>query len=185
VCVNNYIQSQGLGRLEYETNMYHLKQDFTMHPLVTSQQIMSTAEPIRNRRYTIPRTNSINTSINNNINTSNITFRDINNYGAYTVGYYENSYIDDYPPNSYTPFQEPTQEQISELVNRKIPEQKKTCGISLDEINENEKYMRCHNCTNNFKELEIKTWLETRRNCPTCRMYWLDFNVYVNIDLVV
>ena len=47
--------------------------------------------------------------------------------------------------------------------------------------------MTCPNCVKNFSEVAIKRWLRRRtgnlRNCPTCRVVWTNFNVYVNIDL--
>ena len=66
-------------------------------------------------------------------------------------------------------------------INRFIPEERKTCGINLEEISTEEKYMSCVECLNNFKEQPIRTWLTQRRTCPSCRSNWCDFNVYINM----
>ena len=170
VGMNNYIQTRGMGRLEFETNMYHLRQDFTMHPLLTQEQIVSHVEPIHHTRRNI-----INNNIINRINTNNITN---NTYGNYTPGYFQSSYSND-STNS-------NQEEYSEIaMGRLIPQEKRICGISLDEIHINDRYMTCSMCANNFNEREIKRWLEDRRTCPSCRANWTDNHVYVNIDITV
>jgi hypothetical protein len=176
VGINNYIQSRGTGRLEFETNMYHLKQDFTMHPLLTEEQIVSYAEPIHHTRRNI-----INNNIINRINTNNI----INNYGNYTSGYFQSSYPQfDSSMNSITINTNSNQEEYSQIMmGRLIPQEKRMCGISLDEIHINDRYMCCSMCANNFKEREIKRWLEDRRTCPSCRAYWSDNHVYLNVDI--
>jgi len=174
VGMNNYIQTRGMGRLEFETNMYHLRQDFTMHPLLTPEQIVSHAEPIHNTRRNI-----INNNIINRINTNNI----INNtYGNYTPGYFQSSYssITDSSMNSIT-INNTSNQEI--MMGRLIPQEKRMCGISLDEIHINDRYMCCSMCANNFKEHEIKRWLEDRRTCPSCRAYWSDNQVYLNVDI--
>ena len=66
-------------------------------------------------------------------------------------------------------------------INRLISEEKKICGITLEEISTEEKYMSCVECLNNFKEHSIRTWLTQRRTCPSCRSNWSDFNVYINM----
>jgi len=65
-------------------------------------------------------------------------------------------------------------------IYRLIPEEKKTCGINLEEIGANQKYMSCAECANNFNEISIGIWLTQRRTCPTCRCNWTDFNIYIN-----
>jgi hypothetical protein len=66
-------------------------------------------------------------------------------------------------------------------INRLISEEKKICGITLEEISTDQKYMSCVECLNNFKEQSIRTWLTQRRTCPYCRSNWSDFNVYINM----
>ena len=61
------------------------------------------------------------------------------------------------------------------------------CNITLEDILLDYRYMTCPNCVKNFSEIAIKRWLRRRtgnlRNCPTCRVVWTNFNVYVNVDL--
>jgi hypothetical protein len=66
-------------------------------------------------------------------------------------------------------------------INRLISEEKKICGINLEEIHRGQKYMSCVECLNNFNEISIKIWLTQRRTCPSCRSNWSDFNVYINM----
>ena len=61
-----------------------------------------------------------------------------------------------------------------------IPEDKKMCGITFEEIDLEQKYMHCANCLNNFEEQSIKTWLTNSRTCPGCRCNWIDYNIYTN-----
>jgi len=71
--------------------------------------------------------------------------------------------------------------ETAEFKNKyKIPEDKKICGISLDEIRENQNYMCCTHCHNNFNENDIRIWLRSRRTCPNCRGIWSDYNIYIN-----
>jgi hypothetical protein len=144
--MNNYIQTGGVGRLESNINIYHLKQDFGLHPLITLDQIISHQSQIYFEDSIIPN----------------------NTYGSYTVGYYQSEY------NIMNANNE------NHLIKKIIPEDKKMCGISLDEIQLNEKYMSCINCSNNFKEPSIRRWFQNRMTCPSCRSNWCDFNVYVN-----
>lgn len=88
----------------------------------------------------------------------------------YTVGYYVND-----NSGNYT-----NELPIGDTLNRVISQDKKICGICWDEIQENDMYMYCSCCNNNFKEEEIKHWLQQRRTCPTCRGSWSNFNLYIN-----
>lgn len=182
--MNNYIQSRGMGRLEFEANMHHIKQDFTLHPPQTYEQIISHAIPIRNNRRNIVNNiiNSIsNTRPNINTNTNSITFNDIyrGGYGSYTPGYYQSSYSHDSSINTIS-----NEGEYNEIVIfRIIREDKRTCGISLEEIQINERYMSCSMCNNNFKENALKRWIESRSTCPSCRVVWSDNHIYVNIHV--
>jgi hypothetical protein len=61
------------------------------------------------------------------------------------------------------------------------------CPILYEQIGVGEKYMSCSQCNNNFSELAIKEWLESRRpvqrTCPLCRVPWSNFEIYVNVDI--
>jgi hypothetical protein len=60
---------------------------------------------------------------------------------------------------------------------------KLTCSITQCEIDINDRYMSCVQCSNNYMEESIKNWFIHRpstKNCPTCRTNWTDFNVYIN-----
>ena len=58
------------------------------------------------------------------------------------------------------------------------------CPILYEQIGVGEKYMSCSQCNNNFSELAIKEWLESRRpdqrTCPLCRVPWSNFEIYIN-----
>lgn len=74
------------------------------------------------------------------------------------------------------------------VINKKVNQEKKLCSISFEEIEINNKYMTCNICYNNFLELQLKRWFETKlqtnniATCPCCRDSWNDYNIYLNID---
>jgi len=85
-----------------------------------------------------------------------------------------------------TIFENNTNMSIEDLIvdmgeSKLIPEERKTCGINLEEIQTVQKYMSCAECANNFNEISIRIWLTNSRTCPSCRCNWSDFNVYINI----
>ncbi len=55
-----------------------------------------------------------------------------------------------------------------------------TCSITCEEISVGAKYLSCHQCMNNFSEVEIKKWIEKKKTCPTCRVTWENFQIYIN-----
>ena len=59
------------------------------------------------------------------------------------------------------------------------------CNITLEDILVDHRYMTCQSCIKNFSENAIKRWLRRRtgtlRNCPTCRVVWTNFDIYVNV----
>jgi len=69
---------------------------------------------------------------------------------------------------------------VGDTIHRQINEDKRICGISWDEILTHDIYMSCSHCNNNFKEADIKQWLQQRITCPTCRGVWNNFNLYIN-----
>jgi len=204
--MNDYRQNYNQSRLIHNINNFHTIQDFNSHPLLSLDELTSSPLPISSLNIN----SVINNNINNNINnTNNINYinqyinynigysgytgpfgvRDetignsystgatgqsgstypLNNY--YTIGYYNvddnsNNIIDELP--------------IGDTINQLISEDKKICGISWDEIQADDTYMSCLYCNNNFKEEEIKHWLQQRRNCPSCRGAWNNFNLYIN-----
>jgi len=72
---------------------------------------------------------------------------------------------------------------VGETIIQLVTDDKRICGISWDEIQENDRYMTCSFCNNNFKEIDIKHWLEQRRNCPSCRGEWNNYNIYINSNI--
>jgi hypothetical protein len=65
------------------------------------------------------------------------------------------------------------------------------CSISYEEIKENARYMLCVNCKKCFNEYPIIQWFVKCNNnnnnnnnitCPTCRILWVDYNIYINND---
>jgi len=63
-----------------------------------------------------------------------------------------------------------------------INENKKTCNISLEDINCNSRYMNCVFCNNNFYEESLKSWLIIKKKCPLCRKKWLNYSIYINTN---
>jgi hypothetical protein len=67
-----------------------------------------------------------------------------------------------------------------------IEKEKNICSISIEEIMENELYVKCSNCKNNFKSDLLKEWLIVSKNnnqtveCPLCRKYWNNYRIYKN-----
>jgi hypothetical protein len=60
--------------------------------------------------------------------------------------------------------------------------EKQICPITFEKILENENYMNCIICTNNFSEPALKKWFlgKSTKTCPCCRIDWIDFDVYTN-----
>jgi hypothetical protein len=73
---------------------------------------------------------------------------------------------------------------LTNVIYRPINPERSLCYITHEEILLNRHYMTCDACFHNFKELSIKQWLEqntgSRRTCPTCRVVWTNYNVYIN-----
>jgi len=63
---------------------------------------------------------------------------------------------------------------------RLIPEERLVCGIGLEEIHLNQRYMSCVKCSNNFGEQNIRRWLTDKTTCPCCRDTWVDYYIYIN-----
>jgi hypothetical protein len=55
-----------------------------------------------------------------------------------------------------------------------------TCPIACEDIGVGAKYLSCHQCKNNFSEIAIKKWIESKKTCPTCRVNWNNFQIYIN-----
>jgi len=55
-----------------------------------------------------------------------------------------------------------------------------TCAITCEDIGVGAKYLSCHQCNNNFSETAIKKWIESKKTCPTCRVNWNNFQIYIN-----
>lgn len=74
--------------------------------------------------------------------------------------------------------------QTQNPINKIIEDTDKLfCAISHDIISENDRYMNCINCHNNFHETVLNQWLTLRlpfSTCPTCRIVWSDFKIYIN-----
>ena len=59
------------------------------------------------------------------------------------------------------------------------------CPIVIDKINQNEYYMSCDICKNNFSFDAINEWFKTKSYnsiCPMCRSEWSNKNIYINSD---
>lgn len=54
------------------------------------------------------------------------------------------------------------------------------CPISHEELIPNCKYCCCHQCKTKFDEQRLKTWLNSRKTCPICRVVWNNYTVFTN-----
>ena len=57
------------------------------------------------------------------------------------------------------------------------------CPIVIDKINQNEYYMSCDICKNNFSFDAINEWFKTKSHdsiCPMCKSNWSNKNIYIN-----
>jgi len=89
-----------------------------------------------------------------------------------------------YNPNNYSSAGQTGPNNLTNVIYRPINPERSLCYITHEEILLNRHYMTCDACFHNFKEQSIKQWLEqntgSRRTCPTCRVVWTNYNVYVN-----
>ena len=147
----------------------HLIEDFTRHSLINID-VMEPTIVINDL--------SVNSIIENviSLNSNVIIENDINvNYNNLYSG------ISNTNNNNYYITSSIDELIIDTGICRLIPEERIICGITLEEIYINEKYMSCLECLNNFKEQPLRQWLTQRRTCPSCRSNWCDFNVYINV----
>ncbi len=54
------------------------------------------------------------------------------------------------------------------------------CPITLDKINENDKYCKCSNCNYNFNYESLIIHLDIKNDCPMCRYKWQNNKIYTN-----
>ena len=160
--MNDYVQRRSEITSSQNTINTHLVEDFTSHSLMHVE-----------RRET---SNIVN-NIVNEIRVNNVFENNVNNI------IYNNLYSGMSGPPEYYP--SITYSSIEDLIidigeAKLIPQEKRICGINLEEINVDQKYMSCAECSNNFNEISIRIWLTQRRTCPSCRGNWSDFNVYIN-----
>jgi hypothetical protein len=160
--MNDYVQRRSEITISQNTINTHLVEDFTRHSLMHVE-----------RRET---SNIVN-NIVNEIRVNNVFENNVNNI------IYNNLYSGMSGPPEYYP--SITYSSVEDLIidigeAKLIPQEKRICGINLEEINVDQKYMSCAECSNNFNEISIRIWLTQRRTCPSCRCNWSDFNVYSN-----
>jgi hypothetical protein len=160
--MNDYVQRRSEITSSQNTINTHLVEDFTSHSLMHVE-----------RRET---SNIVN-NIVNEIRVNNVFENNMNNI------IYNNLYSGMSGPPEYYP--SITYSSVEDLIidigeAKLIPQEKRICGINLEEINVDQKYMSCAECSNNFNEISIRIWLTQRRTCPSCRGNWSDFNVYSN-----
>jgi len=160
--MNDYVQRRSEITSSQNTINTHLVEDFTRHSLAHVE-----------RRET---SNIVN-NIVNEIRVNTIFENNVNNI------IHNNLYSGMSGPSEYYP--SITYSSVDDLIidigeAKLIPEERKTCGINLEEIQTDKKYMSCAECANNFNEISIRIWLTNSRTCPSCRGNWSDFNVYIN-----
>jgi hypothetical protein len=168
--MNDYTQRNSEIIRSQNTITTHLIEDFTRHSLTHIERIEST---------TIINDISVNSIIENNVplNANLIIENEINvNFNNLYAGISDTNYNNYYINNSVDTL------IVDAGFRRLIPEERKTCGINLEEIGANQKYMSCAECANNFNKISIGIWLTQRRTCPSCRCNWTDFNIYINAE---
>jgi hypothetical protein len=169
--MNDYSQIRSEITISQNIVNTHLVEDFTRHSLMHVDNIdrIERIEIESIETNTIVNDIRVNTIFENNMN----------------IIHYNNLYSGigmSGPPNYLEPINNSIDDLIVDIGDTiLIPEDKKTCGITLEEISLDEKYMRCTNCLNNFTEQSIRTWLTQIRTCPDCRCNWIDYNIYTNM----
>ena len=160
--MNDYSQIRSEITISQNIVNTHLVEDFTRHSLMhvdrreTSNIVNNIVNDIR-----------VNTVFENNVN--NIIYNNLYSGMSGPPEYY--------PSITYLSVEDLI---IDNEVHRLIPEDRKICGINLEEISLDQKYMVCSQCSSNFNEEHIRRWLTDRRTCPCCRCIWFDFNIYIN-----
>jgi len=181
--MNDYSQRSSEIRSSQNIVNTHLVQDFTTHSLTHNESIET------NVIYNNIQVNSIIENDQNIIeNDQNIIYNNYTYTNLYSGMSGPNYYIDPSGMSGMSGMSGPSNTSSVNIDNlivnsgicRLIPEDKKICGISLDEIRENQNYMCCTHCHNNFNENDIRIWLRSRRTCPNCRGIWSDYNIYIN-----
>jgi hypothetical protein len=170
--MNDYVQTRSEITSSQNTINTHLVEDFTRHSLMHVER-RETSNIVNNIVNDISVNSIIENHVPLNLNLileNEITVNFNNLYSGISDTNYNNYYIN----NSVDTL------IIDAEICRLIPEERKTCGINLEEINVDQKYMSCAECSNNFNEISIRIWLTQRRTCPSCRCNWSDFNVYSN-----
>jgi hypothetical protein len=160
--MNDYVQRRSEITSSQNIINTHLVEDFTRHSLMHVERI---------------ETSNIVNNIVNEIRVNTVFENSANNI------IYNNLYSGMSGPPEYYP--SITYSSVEDLIvdigeSKLIPEERKTCGINLEEIGLEKKYMSCAECSNNFNEISIRIWLTQRRTCPSCRCNWSDYNVYIN-----
>jgi len=54
------------------------------------------------------------------------------------------------------------------------------CPVNYENINENELYMCCETCKNNFQLKCVKEWITEKKKCPMCKSEWKNKIIYCN-----
>jgi hypothetical protein len=154
--INNYNQRNGLFELQENINIIHLK---------------------KNNEIALNIINNNNNNIYDNINNylyRNYLINDIyKNYNRNDIS--GNYIINDISGNNIRNF------LLKPIIENDTDNDKSLCGITLEKILENELYMTCNNCNNNFKHHPLHLWLTNNYSCPNCRSRWGNTITYKNI----
>lgn len=74
--------------------------------------------------------------------------------------------------------------KITKFVSSKLEEDKLTCPLTQDDIEENERYYKCAQCKNAFGFVTMSSWLKINKKCPLCRLRWPDSDIlYINTNV--
>jgi len=155
--LNIYNQRNGVCNLSFHTRTNNRIEDFNIH------------------------NSEIITQTNNNNNIYNLLINYIRNdiSGNYVTSDISGNYLTNNMSANILPYNGRTIP-----IHRLIPEDRRICGIILEEINLGARYMSCRSCLNNFNSESLRTWLRDRTTCPTCRIEWVDYNVYINLNSI-
>jgi hypothetical protein len=188
--LNLFKQEHNVGMLEYNINVVHLQHDFRIHTLLSTEE-----ELIGLTRVNYEDVHHLYNTLNENRNPIGIAGRNTTPSGM-SGHYYRLNHSANNRDVIMGPFETPMtysrrdtssnsayEQEI--IVYQVVPENKKTCNISLEEIQPNERYMTCSGCLNNYNEVLLKRWINRmhqQKTCPTCRSNWNNDTIYINAE---
>jgi len=172
--------------LEYNINVVHLQHDFRIHTLLSTEELIGLT------RVNYEDVHHLYNTLNENRNPPAITSRNTTPSGM-SGPYYRSANNRDIMMGAFETQMTYSRRDTSSnsayeqeiIVYQVVPENKKICNISLEEIQPNQRYMTCSGCLNNFNEELLKRWINRmhqQKTCPTCRSNWNNDTIYINAE---